>query len=51
MRKIPNLKKKRKEKKRKSVVAVSQESKGWGHRVLIHRIVKRKPGVNDWTDM
>lgn len=33
------------------MLAVSQELKGWGHGMLIHNIIKRKHGVNDWINM
>jgi hypothetical protein len=30
------------------LLAVSKESRGWDYRMLIHRIIKREPGMNDW---
>lgn len=36
---------------RKCVTAVSEELRGRGLGMLIHRIINRKSGVNDWTDM
>ena len=37
-------------KKKKYMLAVSQDSKAWGKGMQIHKIIKRKPGVNDWID-
>jgi hypothetical protein len=37
--------------KRKCVLMVSEELRSWSHRMMIHRIIKREPGINDWIDM
>ena len=35
----------------KKTELVSEESEGWGHGMLIDRIIKRKPEVIDWIDI
>jgi hypothetical protein len=37
--------------KRKHVLAVSKELRGWGLGTLICGIIKGEPGVNDWANM